>query len=237
MIIFYCLTALEALRPFIHSLGKNITNSAYITTSDSRPVCLGVRHPSEAQFQILLLPGSFGFVDVGPLLWWEDGCAAYSCCWFSPMQSSTLTEVSVSVQLEHWQKPAAIVSYTPVLSSEKASHINKWSALTQSESQSYIMTNSQSASLSWCQTTIWDSRLIFILLSLIIFRQLQICWCGAPSLMRSRVCSFQFLLGITSTVFLGSESHGTHEHILLSLFLRPPTCRARFLYLFPPGTE
>jgi hypothetical protein len=40
--------------------------------------------------------------------------------------------------------------------------------------------------------------------------------------MRSRVCTFQFLPGIASTAFLRSESHGTHEHILLSLFLRLP---------------
>jgi hypothetical protein len=52
------------------------------------------------------------------------------------------------------------------------------------------------------------------------FRQLRVCWCGAPSLTRSWVCTFQFLLGITSTAPLRSESHGTHEHISLSLFLR-----------------
>jgi hypothetical protein len=54
-----------------------------------------------------------------------------------------------------------------------------------------------------------------------IFRQLRVCWCGAPSLTRKQVCSFQFLLGISSATFLRSESD-THEHILLSLFLRLP---------------
>jgi hypothetical protein len=57
---------------------------------------------------------------------------------------------------------------------------------------------------------------------------LQVCWCVAPSLTRGRVCSFHLLLGIASAVFLGSEFHGTHEHILLSLFLRlsqPGGCR------------
>jgi hypothetical protein len=54
------------------------------------------------------------------------------------------------------------------------------------------------------------------------FRQFRVCWCGAPSLMRSWVCTFQFLLGIVSAAFLRSESHGTHEYILLSLFLRLP---------------
>jgi hypothetical protein len=37
--------------------------------------------------------------------------------------------------------------------------------------------------------------------------------------MRSRVYSFQFLLGMASAAFLRSETHGTHEHILLSQFL------------------
>jgi hypothetical protein len=45
-------------------------------------------------------------------------------------------------------------------------------------------------------------------------------WCGAPSLTRSRVCTFQFLPDNTSAAFLRSESHGTHEHILFSPFLR-----------------
>jgi hypothetical protein len=38
--------------------------------------------------------------------------------------------------------------------------------------------------------------------------------------MESRVCIFQYLLGIASAAFLRSESYGTHEHIYLSLFLR-----------------
>jgi hypothetical protein len=57
---------------------------------------------------------------------------------------------------------------------------------------------------------------------MIIFRLLRVCWCGAPSLTRSRVCTFQFLPGIASSAFLRSESHGTREHILLSLFFRLP---------------
>jgi hypothetical protein len=38
--------------------------------------------------------------------------------------------------------------------------------------------------------------------------------------MRSRFCSFQFLLGIANAAFLRSESHGTNEHILFSLFFK-----------------
>jgi hypothetical protein len=77
----------------------------------------------------------------------------------------------------------------------------------------------------------------FSFLSLILFRQLWVCWCGAPSLMRSRICSFQFLPGIASAAFLISESHGSHEHILLSLFFRlPQPGGPRPLYLFLPET-
>jgi hypothetical protein len=90
------------------------------------------------------------------------------------------------------------------------------------KSQSFITNNSQSASLSWCQAPIWDPQPIFSPLSLNIFSQLWFRWCGAPSLTRSRVCSFHLLPGIASQVFLGSEFHGTHEHILLSLFLWLP---------------
>jgi hypothetical protein len=84
------------------------------------------------------------------------------------------------------------------------------------------MTDGQSSSLSWCQAPIWEPRPIFDLFSLIIVRQLRVCWCGAPSLTRSRVRIFQLLLGIASAVLLGSESRGISDRILLSQFLRLP---------------
>jgi hypothetical protein len=39
---------------------------------------------------------------------------------------------------------------------------------------------------------------------------------GAPSLMRGRVCHLYMLLALASAIFLGSESLGTRDHILLS---------------------
>jgi hypothetical protein len=57
------------------------------------------------------------------------------------------------------------------------------------------------------------------------------------SLMRGWVCHLQMLLALASTVILSSESHGTHDHILLLRFETPSTCRARSLYLCSPGAE
>jgi hypothetical protein len=94
------------------------------------------------------------------------------------------------------------------------------------------MIDGQSASLSLCQAPIWRSWTDFT-----VIRQLRVSWCGAASLMRGRVYSLQMLLILESTVILGSESHGTLDHILLSQIWDSPTWRARFLYLYPPGTE
>jgi hypothetical protein len=50
---------------------------------------------------------------------------------------------------------------------------------------------------------------------LITVWQLRVCWCGAPSLMRGRVCRLQFLLALASAVIFGSEPRRTRGHILL----------------------
>jgi hypothetical protein len=49
----------------------------------------------------------------------------------------------------------------------------------------------------------------------IAVRQLQVCWCGVFSLMGEWVCRLQLLLVLASAVILGSESHGTCDHIFL----------------------
>jgi hypothetical protein len=51
---------------------------------------------------------------------------------------------------------------------------------------------------------------------LIIVWQLRVCWSGAPSLTRGRVCRLQLPLALASAVIFGSESLGTRDHILLS---------------------
>jgi hypothetical protein len=72
----------------------------------------------------------------------------------------------------------------------------------------------------------------------IIF-QLNTCGCShhiISTLTRGWICRLQLLLVLASAVTLGSESGGTHDHILLSQFETPPTWRARPPYIYPPGT-
>jgi hypothetical protein len=59
----------------------------------------------------------------------------------------------------------------------------------------------------------------------ITVRQLRFCWCGALSLTRGRVYHLQLLLVLASAVILGSESHGTCDHILLSQIREFSFCR------------
>jgi hypothetical protein len=46
--------------------------------------------------------------------------------------------------------------------------------------------------------------------------QLRVCWFGAPSLTRGRVCRLQLLLVLASAIIFGSESRRTRGYILLS---------------------
>jgi hypothetical protein len=71
-------------------------------------------------------------------------------------------------------------------------------------------------------------------------RQLRVCWCGALSLTRGRVCRLQLLLALANAVICGSESRGTRDHILLSQIRDFPfrrllrTAGLRWSYSTPP---
>jgi hypothetical protein len=75
---------------------------------------------------------------------------------------------------------------------------------------------------------------------LIIVWELRVCWCGAPSLTRGRVCRLQFLLALASAVIFGSESRRTRGNILLSQIRDFPFRRllrlagSRWRYSTPP---
>jgi hypothetical protein len=51
---------------------------------------------------------------------------------------------------------------------------------------------------------------------LLLFDSYGLVFCGAPSLTRGRVCVLYMLLALASAVFLGPESLGTRDRILLS---------------------
>jgi hypothetical protein len=74
----------------------------------------------------------------------------------------------------------------------------------------------------------------------IIVWQLRVCWFGAPSLTRGRVCRLQFLLVLASAVIFWFESHRTRGHILLSQIQDFPFRRllrlagSRWRYSTPP---
>jgi hypothetical protein len=69
---------------------------------------------------------------------------------------------------------------------------------------------------------------------LIAVRPLPVCWCGALSLTRGRVCRLQLLLVLASAVILGSESRGTRDHILLSRIWDSPNLEGQVPVFISP---
>jgi hypothetical protein len=56
------------------------------------------------------------------------------------------------------------------------------------------------------------------------------------SLTKGLVCRLQLLLGLASTIILGSESRWTYDHILLSQIRDSPTLKGQVPVLTSPGT-
>jgi hypothetical protein len=54
---------------------------------------------------------------------------------------------------------------------------------------------------------VWGPKIRFLL---------RVCWCGAPSLTRGRVCGLQLVLALARAIILRPESRGTRDHILMS---------------------
>jgi hypothetical protein len=86
------------------------------------------------------------------------------------------------------------------------------------------------ANQSWRQAP-WDSRPV------IFFLQLNSC-CHSPyvtsSLTRGWVCSLHLLLVLASGVILRFDSHGTHDHILLSQIRDSPNLKSQVpVFIYP----
>jgi hypothetical protein len=102
------------------------------------------------------------------------------------------------------------------------------------ESECYVTTDSQSASLSLNKTPIWGYDQICITL-----RQLRVYWCGALSLPRGRVCRLQLLLVLASALILRFDSRWILDHTLLNWrlpFKSPLTTHRAAVEVFDPAS-
>jgi hypothetical protein len=71
----------------------------------------------------------------------------------------------------------------------------------------------------------------------ITVRHLRFCSCGAFCLTRERFCRLQLLLVLASVVILGSEFHGTRDHILLSHIQGSPNLGGQVPVFIYPRTR
>jgi hypothetical protein len=107
----------------------------------------------------LLLFDSYGLVFVGRLLWREDGSVFCICCRpllaqsFSGPSPLGLSTIFYCLRFETSHFVASYDSQGPTSTRVAASY-----KITDSESESYVTTDSQSASLSWNKAPIWGLR-------------------------------------------------------------------------------
>jgi hypothetical protein len=87
-------------------------------------------------------------------------------------------------------------------------------------------TGGHSVSISWYRAPLWDLRPDITSCRNFAVWSLRSCLCGAPSLTRGRVWNLQCN---HSMVLVAQNPKPSHLKL-------PPTRRARFPYLYPPGT-
>jgi hypothetical protein len=154
----------------------------------SRPVCLGIGHPSGTHDQIfIIVEHSRSSYYRAPSLtkgWVYNLLSQFAVylgfksrrTHYHILQSHLRLPPTRRVRPTYLYPPGTgWPSYTPrhwVLLQGSTRGLNTTHYGT-SQSQSYIMTDGQSASLSCCRASIWDPPPIFLFLLIIIFRQLR----------------------------------------------------------------
>jgi hypothetical protein len=116
--------------------------------------------------RFLLLSDSCWFVDVGRCLWREDGSLVYNCCWPLSAQSfSGLSPVGVATKIRDFpfRRLVRLAGLRWRYSTPPPHGILV--VQSQSQSQSYVKTDGQSASLSWNKAPIGGLRTRFLSLS------------------------------------------------------------------------
>jgi hypothetical protein len=98
------------------------------------------------------------------------------------------------------------------------------------QNRSYFTTDSQSVSMSWYRAPLWDLQPDIISWQNVAVWNLRSCIYGAPSLTRGQVCNLRCNRSMVQV------AQNLKPYFTVSSET-PPIWRARFLYLYPPGTR
>jgi hypothetical protein len=101
-------------------------------------------------------------------------------------------------------------------------------------SQSYVTTDGQSASLSWCQAPIWGQDKILITVKTVVFLLM-----GGAFLVRGQVCYLQLLLALAIVVILSPSLAELMTIFYCLIFETPQTwwARNRVVQLYPQALD
>jgi hypothetical protein len=208
--------------------------------SVSQSVSLGIEPHLGPMTRYLFLSDSYVLRSVGRPLWREDGSVFCMCRWSLPAQSfsgpSPLGLATVFYCLR-FETSIFVTSY------DSQGHgggirprLHTGGTVTVYLSLSLMLrpTVTQPVCLGIKHPSgAYDQIFITV-------RQLRVCWCGALSLTRGRVCRLQLLLTLASAVILWFEPLWTRDHSLLSQIWDFPFRRllrlagSRWRYSTPP---